>query len=163
MISGNAGLKSPFVQKFFAGVVFFALIAVPMAAGEGVPAVPAAASSSAAGLVPLEQSKAYKRYSARPQTDLSQLIYLIDRFSEADILILYGDFQVDAPFAAGIARWFISRNYEGQTAEAWVDKWCKNTFPQGKPINVRLADGDIRPAVDILKDELNQLRAISPE
>src|SRR5437868_6872523 len=48
------------------------------------------------GFVPLKDSVAFQQYQRRPKSDLSKLLFLIDRFSQTDIEIIYEGFHLQA-------------------------------------------------------------------
>ena len=110
-------------------------------------------------LPPIEESQAFAEYSVRPRSDLSQLIYLIDRFKEADVLIVYDGITVNTRFAANLAKWFLQKNYKGQTASEWILEWCMETFPTGKPIWIKDAKGNFVSSKKILFEELEKLQS----
>lgn len=112
------------------------------------------------GLPPIEDSLAYQQFSLRPISDQSILIYLIDRFAEADISIKYGTIHFPAPFAARVARWFLRAHYKGQKPKEWILQWCDTTVPTGDVIWVRDGQGEYKRSRDILFEELEALREL---
>ena len=116
-----------------------------------------AAFAFEAQMPPLEESRAFHEYALRPESDLSRLIYLIDRFKEAKIDIVYGGLTVQPQFAAGIAKWFLSKQYEGQTARQWIIQWCSETVPSGEVIWVRDSQGKYVASRALLFEELEKL------
>ena len=104
----------------------------------------------------LEESRAFQEYAVRPSSELSKLIYLIDRFKEAEVQIIYDGFHVTAPFAAGVAKWFLSRKYQGQAAERWILQWCDRTFG-GNVIWAKDVRGNYKASREILLTELERL------
>ncbi|MCM8776415.1 MAG: hypothetical protein NC930_08750 [Candidatus Omnitrophica bacterium] len=114
-------------------------------------------ASASLGLPALEDSKAFRQFMMRPMSDLSKLMYLIDRLSDANIEIRYDNYYYDTKFAARLARWFLARFYRGETAEQMVMHWCNTSFPSGKLIWVRLPDGSFRLSREILLEELREL------
>ena len=113
---------------------------------------------------PLKESKAYQQFVLRPVSDFSKLAYLIDRFMDSDLEIVYDGHYYKAPFAARVARWFLARNYKKQTPEEWIMQWCNASVPEGNLIWVKLPNGKFRLSREILLDELHALnRTISQE
>ncbi len=106
---------------------------------------------------PVENSRAFQQYKTRPLTDLSRLIYLIDRFGELDISIRYDNYDYNSQFAARIARWFLSRRYHGESVDKWIMQWCNTSIGTGNLIWVKLPDGNFRLAREILFDEIQVL------
>lgn len=118
------------------------------------------AASSREGFQRLEESAAYRQYLHRPQNDLSKLIFLIDRFAQARVEIIYDGFHFPAPQAAGVARWFLARNYKKQTPEEWIYQWCNQTVPRGNLVLVKMPDGSVELGRQVLLDELAALERL---
>lgn len=113
---------------------------------------------------PLHESAAYQQFRNRPVSELSKLIYLIDRFGASDIEVLYDGHYFSAVFSARVARWFLSRHYRRENTEQWIMRWCNTTVPAGNLIWVKLPDGKFALAREILLQELKDLElAISQE
>jgi len=112
------------------------------------------------GFQPLAESVAYKQYQRRPKSDLSKLLFLIDRFGQSKVEIVYDGFHFPAAQAAGVARWFLSRNYKKQTPEQWIFQWCNTTVPRGKIILVKLPDGSTELGREVLLGELSALEQL---
>ena len=111
------------------------------------------------GFPPLEKTEAFKQYQLRPKGDLSKLVYLIDRFAQSDIEIIYEGLHVPSRPAAAVAKWFLSRNYKKQTPGEWIYQWCNRTIPNGRLVLVKLPDGSTLPGRDVLFNELAALEA----
>lgn len=111
---------------------------------------------------PIRESKAYQKFATRPLTDFSKLLYLIDRFGDADISINYDGQTYTAKFAITVARWFLARNYKKQTPQQWINQWCTKSIGN-KTIFVKLPNGKFRPSREILMDELKALEEIVRE
>ena len=165
---------NPYVLK--AGkmcIVITGLIMMTVPASGALSAQPAVATplSTAApkksnlydGFQPLTESSAYRQYQRRPKNDLSKLLFLIDRFAQSKVEIIYDGFHFQAAQAAGMARWFLSRNYNKQTAEEWVLQWCNTTVPRGKIILVKLPDGSTELGREVLLGELEALDLLDKE
>ena len=112
------------------------------------------------GFQPLGESMAYRQYQRRPKNELSKLLFLIDRFAQSKVEIIYDGFHFPAAKAAGMARWFLSRNYKKQTAEEWIFQWCNTTVPRGKIILVKLPDGSTELGREVLLGELAALERL---
>ncbi|HTL47074.1 MAG TPA: hypothetical protein VL688_03320 [Verrucomicrobiae bacterium] len=109
------------------------------------------------GLPPIEQSKAYGQFQQRPFSDLSVLIYLIDRFKEAELDIVYDGHYFPAPMAARLAKWFLGVQYRKERPVEWIMKWCNVTVPNGVLIWVKDGKNKYRLSREILLDELKEL------
>ena len=108
------------------------------------------------GFPALHESRAYQTLIRRPITDRTKIMYLMDRFSEANIQIIYDGYYFNAVVASGIARWFFARNYRGETSKQWIMRWCNKSI-NGEFIRVKLPDGTFKLAREILLDEIKSL------
>ena len=113
------------------------------------------------GFPSLEESKAYQQYKLRPAGERSKLLYLIDRFTDSDVKIVYDGEYFEALTAGRIARWFLSRNYKNESAEKWIMRWCNTSILENNLIWVRLPDGRFRLSREILLEELAALNSVS--
>ncbi len=111
----------------------------------------------------IRESKAYKLFRTRPTSEFSKLLYLIDRFSEEDIQIVYDGHYFTTRFVSRLARWFLSRKYHSETSSEWILRWCNTTVPKGNYIWVKFPDGRFRRAREILVEELRRLDQVVQE
>lgn len=109
---------------------------------------------------PIKESTAFKQFVKRPPSELSKLVYLIDRFSEAKVKINYDGFFYDAPFSAKVAKWFLARRYRSQSAEEWIMLWCNKSVPGGSLIWVIDSQENTKLAREVLFEELKTLHAV---
>lgn len=109
------------------------------------------------GFVPPPQSKAYEQFMMRPQSDLSKLIYLIDRFVDSDVQVMYENHYYPASFAARIARAFLPGHYHNEKPETWVMQWCSTSFPSGSPIWMKFPNETYKLGREVLMKELKLL------
>lgn len=115
------------------------------------------------GFPPIRESKAYKKFSTRTYSEFSKILYLIDRYSDSQILINYEDQNYNAAFSTTVARWFLSRNYKKQTAREWVIQWCSKSILASKPIFVKLPNEKFVLAREVLEAELVDLERVVRE
>lgn len=109
------------------------------------------------GIEILRRTEAYHQFRMRPTSDLSRLIYLIDRFADSDAEILYNGINFRPVFAARIARWFLTRNYKEETPKEWIMKWCNKSVPSGDLIWIHYPDGTYKLGREILLEEIAML------
>lgn len=150
-------MKKEVKQQIRAGLVGIALILLACA-----PAY-AKASPEKNPCGPIRESKAYQQYKLRPVSEFSKLIYLIDRFYNCDIEVVYDGHYFKSAFAARVARWFLATNYKKESTKDWIMRWCNNTIPRGTPIYVKLPTGKFRLAREILTQELEELDRLTPQ
>jgi len=123
------------------------------------PGSPAAASRQAFPSV--EQSAAYQQYVKRPKSELSKLIYLMDRFRDSKVQAIYDGNPYDATEAANLTHKYLARNYKkDQSAEHWVKIHSYSSLPAGNIIYIQFSNGQKRPARDVLLEELKTLKNI---
>lgn len=115
------------------------------------------------GFSSIRESKAYKKFAVRPLSNLSKIHYLIDRFGESEIQIVYDNQTYAAPFVTTIARWFLARNYKKQTPEEWIQQWCSRSLVSNRLIHAKLPDGEFLLAKDILLQEITELEHVVRE
>lgn len=118
-----------------------------------------------AGIPSIQESQAFTEYAKRPQTELSKLLFLIDRFSDTQFEVIYDGTYYEADFVEKVSRWFLSYRYKQESAEKWVNVWCSTTMVQGNPIWVKMPNGKFRLAREVLLEELgnlNQAPVVTP-
>jgi len=106
---------------------------------------------------PLQESVAFKQYQTRPKSELSKLLFLIERFGNTDFQILYDGHYYSTRFAKQVARFFLVSRYEKEKAEKWILKWCNKTVFGGNLIWVKFPDGSTKLARELLMEELKVL------
>lgn len=111
-------------------------------------------------LPPVKESQAYQMFAKRPASELSKLLYLIDRFKDADVKVIYEGDHYEAAYAAGVAKKFLLKNYHKESAEHWVKTYCHRAEKSGKFILFEAPDGTFRSARDVLMDELKVIEQI---
>lgn len=115
------------------------------------------------GLGPIKESNAYKQYSMRPKSELSKLLYLIDRFGTIDADILYDGIHYRTGWVAGFARVFITRSYHNETAKDWIMKWCNRSVLKGELIWAEFPNKKVQLGREVLLNELKALDALPAE
>ena len=112
-------------------------------------------------LPPFRESEAYQRYIHRPRTEFTKLLYLVDRFHNADLEILYeGRPYRLSNFTTAQVILHILKHYRMETAEAWIGLNTYRSSPGGRIIQVRYPGGKLRPARDVLLEELKTLQSV---
>lgn len=144
------------MRQYRIGIVLIALFLAVLT-------VTAAWAAAQDFLPPVRESEAYRLYKKRPPSELSRIIYLIDRCKGTELQVLYDGTFYNAEVAVPIARWFLSVYYRKQTAEQWVKQYCTSTIPYGNPIRIKLPDNTFRISRDFLLDELSALKKVESE
>ncbi len=106
---------------------------------------------------PLEQSRAYKLFLTRPQNELSKLVFLIDRFKDSKIKIIYDGIEYSPPFVAKLARWFLPSHYHDEKAEKWIMVWCNKSYSERRLVWVKDPNENVKLAREVLLGELKVL------
>ncbi|MBN1688642.1 MAG: hypothetical protein JW893_06040 [Candidatus Omnitrophica bacterium] len=109
------------------------------------------------GFAPIEESKAYLKFLESPKSDYAKILFLIDRFGEADAEIIYEGYVFSTTFAAHFARQFLSRQYRGETPEKWIMRWCNTSVIKGELIWVRLPNQKYKLSREVLLEEVKVL------
>ena len=143
-------LMGAHVLRFMACMVMFLLWIVAPAMGQEYVLYP--------GFPPLKQSQAFTEFLKSPRNDYAKLLFLIDRFGDADIKVIYNGYEFEALFAAGVARWFLKIYYRGQDPKTWILQWCNRSIPNDELIRVKLPDRRYLLSRDVLSKELAQLQ-----
>jgi len=121
------------------------------------------ARAEISGLPPVRESEAFQQYKKRTPSELSRILYLIERFKGTTTEVLYDGTFYKSDVAVPIARWFLAVNYKKQTAEQWVKQYCTSTIFYGNPIRVKLPDSTFRTSRDLLLEELADLKKTEDE
>jgi hypothetical protein len=117
----------------------------------------ALASAHPLDLPPIRESAAYRNFKKRRPSEISRLVYLIDRYKGAPLRVIYDGAPYDNEIAVRVARWFLPRYYNDEKAEAWILRYCSTTFLLDNPIYVEFPDGRRRLAREVLLEELDEL------
>lgn len=132
------------MRKMFLFVAIF--LSLASMAGAFEPALPA-----------LTESQAYKLYTRQPKSELSKLLYLMNRFKEGEIQVVYNGQHYESEEAFRLARDFLRKNYKKESAEYWIKKYCTRT-DKGSVILFKDAQNKTRPAADAAMEELQALQ-----
>ena len=117
-----------------------------------------AGGAFAQSLVSIKDSVAYARYQSRPKTQLSELVYLMDRFNVPGVEIKVDGDTFNAEKAFPYWKISLSVSYEKETAQDWVRRYCYRSDQTNKVIYMRVNGGDCKPARDVFLEELKRLR-----
>ena len=138
-------------------LVFIAMVFASMLGAGGK--VPSALAVSA--LEPLKTSAAFSQYQKRPKTELSQLIFLMDRFKGCPAEVIYNGSHYDSEFALKTAKSYMAKHYKKkQSADVWIRENAYRSDPGRQVILYKEPNGDPRPLRDVLLEELEKLKKI---
>lgn len=143
------------MKKILAVLRLVFLTAAVNALGEGF--------ASAESLLPsLRDSEAYQQYSKRPETEMSKLFYLLDRFKEFDFRVIYDGTEYDAGWALREAKKYVTRHYNKKDRAAdWIKQHSYRSPSGGQIIYLKLTNGRKRMVLrDLLLEELEALGAV---
>lgn len=108
----------------------------------------------------VETSTAYERYLNRPRTELSRLIYLLDRFNFEGMEIRVDGTTYQAPMCVPFVKMYLGINYRKERAEVWIQKHVYRSPFTNEVMVGRLPGEDYRPGRDMLFEELAKLRKL---
>lgn len=119
----------------------------------------ALAAAHVFALEPIPESAAFKKYQNRSPSELSKLIYLLDRFNtpETEIRIDGNIYSSEKAFPYG--KGYLAKNYNKESAEDWLRKHCYRTKESNQVIYIRVGGSDFRPFRDVLIEELETMKA----
>jgi hypothetical protein len=125
---------------------------------------PALSQDAAGGefsLLSKTESRAFQHFQSRPVSELSKLLYLVDRLGEKEVEIIYEKKSYPSHFVRPVARWYVSQHYNKKdSAKDWLSKWCYRSIGSGEPVWVKNQNGSLRAARDILLEELGHLDSL---
>jgi len=105
----------------------------------------------------MEESRAYQQYSLRPKVELSKLIYLLDRFRESKLEVIFDGNPYPPEKAADHAKVYLSKHYHREEAKRWIKLHVHRSITKNEVIYARFPTGKKKPAKDILLKELEFL------
>ncbi len=108
----------------------------------------------------IEESVAYQRYLKRKPTELSKLIYLMDRFNFQGMEIRVDGTTFQAPLCVPYVKAYLALQYRGERAEVWLQKHVYRSPFTHKVMYGRLPGEDFRIGRDMLFSELAKLRSL---
>ncbi len=117
------------------------------------------ADSASGILVPYQQSPAYQQYQKRPKSELSKILYLMDRFRERrDFKVVLSQVEYDSEQSLKYAKDYIARHYHQEKAKEWV---MENAYrgSDGNIFYLKYPDGQQKILRDALVEELKRIEA----
>lgn len=111
-----------------------------------------------AALPPILESDAFARYRKRMKTELSKLIYLLDRFNTPDMEIKIDGNTYRSELAFPFAKAFLAVYYKKEKAEVWIQKYCYRSPFTNQVMLGCMKDEKCVPGRDLLLGELEELR-----
>ena len=105
---------------------------------------------------PAPQSPAYQQYLKRPKNEMSKLLYLMDRFKQAPLTVIYDRVEYESDIALKHAKSYVAKHYQRQNAAEWIQENAYRSL-HGSVIYVKFPDGEKRVLRDVLIEELNHL------
>ncbi len=121
-----------------------------------------AGSAGAADVLEIRDSEAFKQYQLRKSdTELSKLIYLMDRYRDAKFEIQYDGSWYGADEAMMEARKYLRQNYKNEPAEKFIKLHTYRPYGKEKIIFIRFPNDEIRILRDVLLEELKRLDQVA--
>ncbi len=115
------------------------------------------------GIQPIAESQAYQKFLNRPKNEISKLSFLIDRFRDMGVIVIYEGHEFDAEKAAQFAKKYLKENYKpgDGSAESWIKLHCYRSEASKEVIQMRFPDKKEKPVRDVLLEELTELNQIT--
>lgn len=114
--------------------------------------------SARAELCAIKDSPAFSKYKTRIKSELSKLIYLLDRFNSPEIEIKIDGNTYKSETAFPFAKAFLSVYYKKEKAEAWINKYCYRSPFTNQVMLACIKGQECIPGRDLLLNELKELR-----
>lgn len=114
-------------------------------------------------LSPLKESQAFARYKNRIKSELSQLIFLMERFNLKGIEIKIDGNIYPAALAFPFAKMYLALNYNQEKAKKWIQKHCYRSPFTNEVMLVRFSGGEYEVGRDALFRELDNLKEAERE
>lgn len=108
-------------------------------------------------LPPLNEAKAFGRYKNRIKTELSQLVFLMERFNVKGIEIKIDGNVYPAALAFPFAKMYLALNYNKEKTKDWIQKHCYRSPFTNEVMLVRFNGGEYEVGRDALFRELDAL------
>ena len=119
---------------------------------------PATLSGYQASVDALKQSSAYKRYAQRPKSELSKLLFLMERFRSMEASIVFDGFEYDANKSSRMGKKYLMKNYKKkETAEKWIQLHTYRSPKKGEVIYIKLRNGTYDTLRNALLQEMKAL------
>lgn len=114
----------------------------------------------AQSLGPVQSSNAYKQYQNRSSSELSKLIFLLDRFNAPGVEMRIEGNVYTSDKAFPYSKGYLAKNYKKEKAEDWIRQHCYRSTGNNEIIYMRVDGGDFKPARDVLIEELKGLESL---
>lgn len=109
-------------------------------------------------LPPIQESPAYKQFRQKPQSELSKMMYLIQRFKNLNVEIQYNSHRYRIREISPLIMAYVFANFDRKgTAREWVIANASYSRTKRNPILVHLQDGSHERASELLLRELEIL------
>ncbi len=114
----------------------------------------------AEGLPPISESRAFQLYRQRSQTELSKLIYLLDRYRNTDYLIHYEGRDFDSRVALQEAKKYLATHYANESATRFIEENAYRPKGGSGILYLKTPKGDMSLLKDVLLSELKALETV---
>jgi hypothetical protein len=104
-----------------------------------------------------QESPAYKQYLKRPKTELSKILYLLERLKMQNLKILYNGKVFEPCQILTIVKAHIALTYKKEKAQDWIQVNAYKSRSKGQVIYLEYPNGQRRILRDVLLEELASL------
>jgi hypothetical protein len=130
-------------------LLFILILSIPSLAGAAV---------IEAVMPPFQETLAYKQYQKRPKSELSKILYLMDRFKKTSLKVIYDRVEYESDVALKHAKSYVAKHYKRENAAVWIREHAYRST-SGTVIYVKYPDGEKKLLRDILIEELKNIEA----
>ncbi len=103
-----------------------------------------------------EQS-AYEKFLKRSKSELSKLIYLIDKHRQEEFYVVHDGVEYESNWALMQARRYLAENYRKEDASEWIKAHAYRSMYGGHIIYWKTSKANVRPLRDVLLEDLEEL------
>lgn len=100
-------------------------------------------------LTPVSESAAFQEYLQKPKTNLAKLIFGLNYFRNAPVMIQYDGVEYPPQFAYPLGLAYLLTHYHDEKPESWIKKNCYRSPTANQIIYFKFNDGVFRPARDV--------------
>ncbi len=123
-----------------------------LAGGAGHASGPGAVSGAECGvdeLPLLETSEAFEQYLKKPRTNLAKLLFGLNYFRTAPVMVRYDDVDYSPQFAYPLGLAYLLTHYRNEDPERWIKKNCYRSPTADKIMYFKFPDGNYYPVREV--------------
>lgn len=144
------------ILSCFAAVFLFCSLFVPGIFAESAP-------KSTVQMKPIEQSEAYQEYLQKPKGNLGKLLFGLNYFRTAPVILQYDGVEYSMAFAYPIGMAYLMTQYHDESPVKWIKKHCYRSPTANKIMYFKYPDGSFRVVRDVFIETLKTLEKVESQ